>query len=675
MVENGSNSTNIDDKAVKYVVVTGGVISGVGKGIIASSTGVLLRALSQRVTAIKIDPYLNVDAGTLSPLDHGEVFVLEDGGEVDLDLGNYERFLDVTLGKDNNLTMGKVYEQLIQKERRGDYLGRTVQVVPHVTDHVQAFIERVSQQPVHAGARTTNDFDTRPDVCIIELGGTVGDIESAAFVEALRQFQARVGRENLMLIHVCLVPTIGSSECPEQKTKPAQMSVRDLRAVGLIPDVVACRSTTPLTPSVRSKISMFCDVRPEQIMAVHDCSSVYHVPMLLAEQGFDSILAKRLNLTPNPIYGSTLLDANYFQEWARKAHNLTEPIGSVRIALVGKYTHHHDSYMSIVKALQHAGMSECIDVEIHWIEAADLEDFDPNAVCENMKPVESILSNSVTSLASINLGTISESHTAIANHKIMPDSNNKSSTSIMVPVTSTAAIETKPIHHRRSASSLTVPIFEHQNKAHSKRHAEAWKALRSAHGVIVPGGFGGRGTEGKIAALKYARESNLPVLGICLGFQLAVVEHARHVLGLEKANSVELDPDTPFQIVVSMPEVSSTKLGGTMRLGARPTSFVTPKSKSQDLYGGLETIYERHRHRFEVNPAMVELLEQKGLLFVGKDSETRSRMEILERKDHPFFVATQFHPEFLSRPLRPAPLFLGLVRASYTCSTASLDCN
>ncbi|KAI8055888.1 CTP synthase N-terminus-domain-containing protein [Syncephalis plumigaleata] len=544
---------------MKYILVSGGVISGIGKGVIASSTGVLLKTLGLRVTAIKIDPYLNIDAGTLSPLDHGEVFVLNDGGEVDLDLGNYERFLNVTLSRDNNITTGKIYRDVIEKERKGDYLGKTVQVVPHVTDAIQEWIERVARIPV-------DDSGEAPDVCIIELGGTVGDIESAPFVEAMRQFQFRVGPNNFFLIHVSLVPVVGS--VGEQKSKPTQASIRDLRGLGLSPDVIACRCAQQLDPSVQAKISMFCHVAPEQVLAVRDCSSVYHVPLLLIEQGM-------LNITPAMKQsGDELLG-----RWSALAKGRERLHDTVTIALVGKYTNLQDSYISVVKALDHAGMACDRKINIKWIEASDLEE----------------------------------------------DTSTKS------------------------------PIKFH----------EAWQGLCSANGILVPGGFGERGTEGKIAACKWARENKVPYLGICLGLQVAVMEVARNVCDYPEANSTEFDPDTKTPVVIYMPEISKTHLGGTMRLGARQTLFVdnTESSPIRRLYGGGRVVDERHRHRYEVNPEYVPELEKMGLRFIGRD-DTGERMEIIEMADHPYMVGVQYHPEYLSRPLKPSPPFVGLVAAA-----------
>ncbi|KAG0363540.1 CTP synthase ura7, partial [Podila minutissima] len=457
----------------KYVLISGGIISGIGKGIIASSTGLLLKTMGLKVTSIKIDPYLNIDAGTINfphltptfpyhthPYDPGEVFILNDGGEVDLDLGNYERYLDVTLSRENNITTGKIYRDVIERERKGDYLGKTVQVVPHITDAIQEWVERVATIPV-------DDSAQEPDVCIIELGGTVGDIESAPFVEAMRQFQFRVGHENFALIHVSLVPTIGA--VGEQKTKPTQASIRDLRGLGLTPDLIAARcEKTGLDEGIRSKISMFCHVQPEQVLAVRDCSSVYHVPELLKEQGLIDYLWKRLNIEKTVSISPALKEKgdNMWQKWNQltASQERLQDSDSVTIALVGKYTHLQDSYASVVKALEHASLACHKKLIIKWIEGSDLEP-------ENQ----------------------------IAN----PDKYN-----------------------------------------------DSWETLRAAQGILVPGGFGARGTEGKIAAAKWARENNVPYLGICLGLQIAVIEFARNVCGMTGANSIELDANTESPVVV-----------------------------------------------------------------------------------------------------------------------------
>ncbi|KAJ3380051.1 CTP synthase ura7 [Lobulomyces angularis] len=548
-------------------VVSGGVISGIGKGVIASSTGLLLKTLGLNVSSIKIDPYLNIDAGTLTPLDHGEVFVLNDGGEVDLDLGNYERFLDVTLTRENNITTGKIYREVIEKERKGDYLGKTVQVVPHITNAIQDWVERVAKISV-------SEDGEAPDVCIIELGGTVGDIESAPFIEAMRQFQFRVGHDNFCLIHVSLIPIVGS--VGEQKTKPTQASVRDLRGLGLTPDIVACRSSKPLEAGVAEKIAMFCHVPAASVFAVHDCKSVYHVPILLKEQGILDVLTNRLKLEPKISLKSQALS----NKWRQLTERIERLHDTVEIALVGKYTGLQDSYISVVKSLEHASLSCNRKLKLNWVEAGDLE------------------------------------------------------------------LETQALD----------PLKYH----------DAWKKVCSANGILVPGGFGERGIEGKILAAKYARENKIPYLGICLGLQIAVIEYGRNVLNLEDANSEEWNKDAKNKVVIFMPEISVTHMGGTMRLGDKKTIFNKTNSSgtiTRFLYNDVNEIHERHRHRYEVNPKYVQQYEDSGLHFIGQD-EKGERMILLELKDHPFFVGCQFHPEYKTRPLKPVPLFLGLILAA-----------
>ncbi|KAH9795343.1 CTP synthase [Citrus sinensis] len=550
---------------MKYVLVTGGVVSGLGKGVTASSIGVLLKACGLRVTCIKIDPYLNTDAGTMSPFEHGEVFVLDDGGEVDLDLGNYERFMDIKLTRDNNITTGKIYQasvgSVIDKERKGDYLGKTVQVVPHITDEIQDWIERVAMIPV--------DGKEGPvDVCVIELGGTIGDIESMPFIEALGQFSYRVGPGNFCLIHVSLVPVL--NVVGEQKTKPTQHSVRGLRGQGLTPNILACRSTVALDDNVKGKLSQFCHVPEQNIITLYDVPNIWHIPLLLRDQKAHEAIFKVLNLqgtTKEPL----------LKEWTSRAEicdGLHEP---VRIAMVGKYTGLSDAYLSILKALLHASVDLRKKLVIDWIPACDLED---------------------------------------ATEKENPDA-----------------------------------------------YKAAWKLLKGADGILVPGGFGNRGVQGKILAAKYAREHRIPYLGICLGMQVAVIEFARSVLNLRDANSTEFDPNTKNPCVIFMPEGSKTHMGGTMRLGSRRTYFQIKDCKSAKLYGNRTFIDERHRHRYEVNPDMIARLENAGLSFTGKD-ETSQRMEIVELPNHPYFIGVQFHPEYKSRPGKPSPLFLGLIAAA-----------
>ena len=543
---------------MKYVVVTGGVLSGLGKGVTASSIGVLLKSAGLRVTSIKIDPYLNSDAGTMSPFEHGEVFVLDDGGEVDLDLGNYERFLDIALTRDNNITTGKVYANVIDKERRGDYLGKTVQVVPHITNEIQEWIERVAHVPADGSSET-------PDACVIELGGTVGDIESAPFIEALRQFQFRAGKGNVCFVHVSLVPVMGP--VGEQKTKPTQHTVKELRGLGIIPDILVCRSEKPLDSETKSKLAAFCHVDEDAVVSAHDVSNLYQIPISLFEQ---SVLQKvSVHLGFQVPAKLPILD-----EWRMMADKVDILEDEVRIAMVGKYTGLSDSYLSVIKALQHSAFAVGRKLQIDWIESTDL---DPNDRTEN--------------------------------------------------------------------------------------HEEAWRMLKSADGILVPGGFGNRGVEGKIAAANYARVNEVPYLGVCLGLQIATIEFCRNVLNIESANSAEFDEDAPVHAVVFMPEISKTHMGGTMRLGSKPTPFLVDDCKIRRLYGGVDHVNERHRHRYEVNPDLIEDIEASGLVYVGKD-ETGKRCEIMELDDHPYYVGTQYHPEFKSRPGRPSPPFLGLLKAA-----------
>ncbi|CAL1528949.1 unnamed protein product [Lymnaea stagnalis] len=549
---------------MKYVLVTGGVISGVGKGIIASSIGLILKSHGIKVTSIKIDPYINIDAGTFSPYEHGEVFVLDDGGEVDLDLGNYERFLDVTLTRDNNITTGKIYEQVISKERKGDYLGKTVQVVPHITNAIQDWVTRVAETPVEG--------DQKADVCIIELGGTIGDIEGMPFVEAFRQFQFRVKRENICSVHVSLIPQPKTTG--EQKTKPTQSSVRELRGLGISPDIIVCRSVTPLAESVKEKISLFCHVDPEQVYCVHDVTSLYRVPLLLQSQGADSFLIQRLQIQ---LPAKKVKPAHDMARWTELADRHDRLLKEVCIVLVGKYTALSDSYTSVIKALQHASLAVNHRLDLKCIEAADLE------------------------------------------------------------------------HAMES---------ENPQKYH-----EAWRELVGANGVIVPGGFGTRGTEGKILACKWARTKNIPFLGVCLGLQCAVIEFARNVLHWEDANSTELNPLTKHPVVIDMPEHNPGNMGGTMRLGKRKTIFKTDTSVIRKLYGNPSSVEERHRHRYEVNPEVVKNLEEKGMKFVGH-SEDDARMEIMELEGHAYFVGVQYHPEYISRPMKPSAPYLGLLLAA-----------
>lgn len=552
---------------MKYILVTGGVISGIGKGVIASSIGKILKSNGYEVTAIKIDPYINIDAGTFSPYEHGEVFVLDDGGEVDLDLGNYERFMDIKLHRDNNITTGKIYQDVINKERKGEFLGKTVQVVPHITDAIQEWVERVAKKPV--------SDDREPEICIIELGGTIGDIEGMPFVEAFRQFQFRVKKENFCCVHVSLVPQPKATG--EHKTKPTQASVRELRGLGLSPDLIVCRSENPIDGNVKQKISNFCHVPTEQVVCLHDVSSVYHVPIFMEEQGLVEFFHDRLQL-PIRLPESTREARKHSRQWRSLAKKIDHLVKEVKIALVGKYTGLEDSYASVIKALQHATMQCNLKLKIEFIAAADLE---------------------------------AESQT---NHAV--------------------------------------------------RYHEAWQNLCKADGVLVPGGFGTTGIEGKIAAIQWARKNKKPFLGICLGFQLAVVEFARNVLGWEDAHTIEMSQDkTKKNVVIEMEEHHTGIMGGTMRLGKKPTEFTSEDSILWQLYDKQKCILERHRHRYEVDKNYAPDFERAGLRFVGQDN-TGERLEILELQDHPYFVAVQFHPEYISRPLKPSPPYLGLILAS-----------
>ncbi|MFQ6128994.1 MAG: glutamine hydrolyzing CTP synthase [Thermoplasmata archaeon] len=527
---------------MKYVIITGGVLSGLGKGITTSSLGMLLRVRGLRVTAIKIDPYLNCDAGTMNPFQHGEVFVLDDGSEVDMDFGNYERFIDVNLTTNHNITTGKVYRTVIEKERRGDYLGNTVQIIPHITDEIKREIIQVGK-------------DSDVDVTLVELGGTVGDIESMPFLEAVRQLSRDVGRENVIFIHTTLVPILGTVK--EQKTKPTQHSVRELRAIGIKPDIVIARSEKPLERAIKGKISLFCDVPEDAVVSAPDVASIYEVPLLLEDQELTDFVLKR--------FGYDEAKEN-LGEWKDYLDRLLNPRDSVTIALVGKYTHLMDSYISHVESLHHAGAKARAKVNITWVESEDLE----------------------------------------------------------------------------NGGSLDI--------------------LGKMDGILVPGGFGDRGIEGKIRAIRFARENKVPFLGICLGFQLATVEFSRHMLRMEGANSSEFDHDTPYPVVDLLPEQKEVvDKGATMRLGAHKIR-IRVGSVAEKLYGKTK-IEERHRHRYEINPEFIERIEKEGLEYTGRSLDDR-RMEIAEFSDHPYFMASQFHPEFKSRPLRPSPLHYGLVRAS-----------
>ena len=526
----------------KFIFVTGGVVSGLGKGITAASLGRLLKSRGIKVTVMKMDPYINIDPGTMSPLQHGEVFVTDDGAETDLDLGHYERFIDISLGKNNNVTAGKVYSSVIAKERKGEYLGGTVQVIPHITNEIKERILRVAREGT-------------PDVVIVEIGGTVGDIESLPFLEAIRQMRTDVGRESVMYVHVTLVPFIGASG--EQKSKPTQHSVKELRSIGIQPDAVVCRTERPLTREMREKIALFCDVDVAGVIENVDARSIYEVPLLMEKEGLAELVIRRLHLQAGP---------QDMIEWHEIVRRHLNPVRTVEIALVGKYVALHDAYLSVVEALNHAGIANEARVNIRWVDSEDIE------------------------------------------------------------------------------------------------RDGAGKHLDGVDGILVPGGFGARGIEGKISAIEYARVNKVPYLGICLGMQTAVIEFARNVAGLECANSTEFDDGTPYPVIDLLPEQKDIEdLGGTMRLGATPCKLV-PGTRAQRAYNE-QLVYERHRHRFEFNNEFRDRLTEAGLVIAGLSPDDRL-VEIIELPDHPWFVATQFHLEFKSRPNRPHPLFRGFVEAA-----------
>jgi CTP synthase len=530
----------VSERAVSYVFVTGGVVSGLGKGIAASSLGTLLKARGLRVSLQKCDPYLNVDPGTMSPFQHGEVFVTEDGAETDLDLGHYERFTDESLTRISNVTTGAVYDAVIKKERRGDFLGATVQVIPHVTDEIKA---RIRQAAASSDA----------DVVIVEVGGTVGDIESLPFLEAIRQLRNDVGREHVAFVHVTLVPYLDS--VGELKTKTTQHSVNELRRIGIEPDVLVLRSNRPLTPDIHEKIALYGGIPRDAVISAVDADDIYKVPLGMEAEGFDRVVCRRLGLhTPPPDLA----------DWRQLVRRIDERSGTVRIALVGKYVQLHDAYLSVAEALKHASIHHAVEHEIDWVDAED------------------------------------------------PD--------------------------------LAA-------------------ALARADGILVPGGFGERGIEGKIAACRHARENGVPFLGICLGMQLAVVEYARNVCGMAGANSSEFDPTTPYPVIDLLPEQRAIEeRGGTMRLGADPVAL-SEGSRIRAAYADQQVIYERHRHRYEVNPALRRTLEHAGLV-AGATSPNGRLVEAIELPGHPWYVASQFHPEFKSRPTRPQPLFREFVAAA-----------
>ena len=527
----------------KYIFITGGVVSGLGKGITAASLGRLLKSRGLKVTAQKLDPYLNVDPGTMNPVQHGEVFVTDDGAETDLDLGHYERFIDESLSQNSNLTSGRVYWKVISDERKGVYGGQTIQIIPHVTNEIKRYINR--------------NADTGADVCLVEIGGTVGDIESQPFLEAIRQFAVEAGRENCLFIHVTLVPYLAASD--ELKSKPTQHSVKEMLSIGISPDIIVCRTEHPLTDDIKNKIALFCNVDKECVIENNNCDILYAVPMMLKEQHMDDVVIKKLGIE----CGEPDLE-----DWENMLYALRNPKQTVKIAMVGKYVELHDSYISVNEALKHGGIETRSAVDIDWIDSETLEGDD------------------------INLDDV----------------------------------------------------------------------LGDVDGILVPGGFGSRGIEGKINACQYARTHGIPYLGICLGMQIAIIEFARHVLGMNGANSAEINPDTPFPVIDILPEQKEvTDMGGTMRLGQYPCTL-NPESKSYELYGA-SMIYERHRHRYEVNNDYRNDLLSGGMIFAGTSPDNHI-VEMVEIPNHPWFAACQFHPEFKSRPNKPHPLFRGFVTAA-----------
>lgn len=530
--------------AVKYVFVTGGVVSGLGKGITAASLGRLLKARGYQVTMQKFDPYINVDPGTMNPIQHGEVFVTDDGTETDLDLGHYERFIDESLDKNSNVTTGKIYWSVLQKERHGDYGGGTVQVIPHITNEIKSRFYRAK-------------FPDEERIAIIEVGGTVGDIESQPFLEAIRQFQHDVGHENAILIHVTLIPYLKASG--ELKTKPTQASVKELQGMGLQPDILVCRSEHPIGQDIKDKIALFCNVPQSHVLQNLDVEYLYEAPLAMEKENLAQVVCESLELPcPQPD----------LDDWKSMVNDLRHPQTEVDIAIVGKYIQLHDAYLSVVEALKHGGIANHANVHIRWIDS----------------------------------------------------------------------------------EHLTTENYE--------------ESLKGLDGILVPGGFGTRGTEGKILAVQYAREHKIPFLGICLGMQVAIIEFARNVLGYHDANSIELNPDTLHPVIALMPEQDGIEdLGGTLRLGSYPCKL-KEGTKSYELYGK-QDISERHRHRYEVNNDYRKQLEANGMSLVGLSPDGRI-VEMIEITEHPFFVGTQGHPELKSRPNHAHPLFKGLVQAAAT---------
>ncbi|WP_442602132.1 CTP synthase [Paenibacillus sp. KN14-4R] len=526
----------------KYIFVTGGVVSSLGKGITAASLGRLLKNRGLKVTIQKFDPYINVDPGTMSPYQHGEVFVTDDGAETDLDLGHYERFIDINLSKNSNVTTGKVYSSVITKERRGDYLGGTVQVVPHITNEIKDRVYRAGRE-------------AHSDVVITEIGGTVGDIESLPYLEAIRQIKSDIGRENVMYIHVTLIPYLQAAG--EIKTKPTQHSVKELRSIGIQPNIIVCRTEKALTEDTKSKLALFCDIDANAVIEARDAETLYEIPMMLRDQGMDDIVLNHLKITaPEPD----------MTEWVKLIDVVKNLKHTTEIAIVGKYVALHDAYLSIVESLSHAGFDSNTSVNIRWVNAEEVYDHNVDEL------------------------------------------------------------------------------------------------LAGVDGILVPGGFGDRGIEGKVSAIRYAREKKIPFFGICLGMQVAVIEYARNVARLEGANSSEINPTTAYPVIDLLPEQKDIEnLGGTMRLGLYPCKLVTGTIAEQ-CYND-ELVYERHRHRYEFNNEYRDLIESAGLTISGTSPDGRL-VEIVELKDHPWFLAVQFHPEFISRPNRPQPLFREFVKAA-----------
>jgi CTP synthase len=526
----------------KYIFVTGGVVSSLGKGITAASLGRLLKSRGLKVTIQKFDPYINVDPGTMSPYQHGEVFVTDDGAETDLDLGHYERFIDINLSKNSNVTTGKIYSSVISKERRGEYLGGTVQVIPHITNEIKERVYRAGRE-------------AQSDVVITEIGGTVGDIESLPFLEAIRQIKSDIGRDNVMYIHVTLIPYL--KVAGEIKTKPTQHSVKELRSIGIQPQVIVCRTEHPLSEETKRKLALFCDIDENAVIEARDAETLYEIPLMLREQGLDEFVVNHLKLSTK---------APDLREWEEMVGRIKQLSKQTEIAIVGKYVSLHDAYLSIVESLGHAGFDCNSEVKIRWVNADEVTD-------ENVDDI-----------------------------------------------------------------------------------------LRGVQGILVPGGFGDRGIEGKISAIRYAREQQIPFFGICLGMQVAVVEFARSMAKLKGANSSEINPTTPHPVIDLLPEQKDIEdLGGTMRLGLFPCK-IQPESLAMHCYDD-ELVYERHRHRYEFNNQYREQMESAGLVFSGTSPDGRL-VEMIEYPDHPWFLAVQFHPEFTSRPNKPQPLFKQFVQAA-----------